>query len=137
MMRHWKTIVHKAAHTCLRLFDRGKIFWGGKMAHISYPFFVSTFLSQVARIDLRAAHKLGMPVEQSDVKRRAFLKYTLFGGVVFLAGKYVNPLINMIHGDTVLSEKTFNNFKMTETGKQLQITDDEGSEILTIDKEGF
>ncbi len=72
-----------------------------------------------------------------DVKRRAFLKYAVFGGVVFLAGKYFGPLVNTLRGDTVLSEKTFDNFKMIETGKQLQISDDDGNEILTIEKESF
>lgn len=72
-----------------------------------------------------------------DTKRRAFLKYAVFGGVVFLTGKYFGPLLDTLRGDTVLSEKTFDNFKMVETGRQLQITDDDGNEILTIDKEGF
>lgn len=72
-----------------------------------------------------------------DVKRRAFLKYAVFGGVVFFVGKYFGPLMNTLRGDTVLSEKTFDNFKMVETGKQLQISDDDGNEILTIEKEGF
>lgn len=72
-----------------------------------------------------------------DAKRRAFLKYAVFGGAVFLAGKYFGPLMNTMRGDTVLSEKTFDNFKMVETGKQLQISDDDGNEILTIEKESF
>lgn len=72
-----------------------------------------------------------------DVGRRTFLKYAVFGGVVFLAGKYFGPFMNMMHGDTVLNEKTFNNFKITETGKQIQVIDDDGDEILVIDKEGY
>ncbi len=72
-----------------------------------------------------------------DLRRRTFLKYAAFGGVVFLAGKYFSPLMNTVRGDAVLSEKTFDNFKMVETGRKLQISDDEGNEILTIDKEGF
>lgn len=72
-----------------------------------------------------------------DDRRRAFLKYALFGGVVFMAGKYMNPLINLLRGDTVISEQTFQNFKVTETGRQLRVTDDEGDELLVIDKEEF
>ncbi len=72
-----------------------------------------------------------------DEQRRTFLKYALFGGVVFLAGKYMNPLINLLQGDAVLSEKTFQNFKITETGKQLQVTDDDGNDVLIIDKDGY
>lgn len=76
------------------------------------------------------------PVHLDD-KRRAFLKYALFGGGLFLVGKYMNPIINTIQGDAVVDEKVFRNFTLTETGRQLQVTDDEGNEILTIDKEGF
>lgn len=72
-----------------------------------------------------------------DARRRAFLKYAAFGSALFVAGKYVDPLMNTLRGDTVLSEKTFENFKVTETGKQLLVTDDDGGEILTIDKESF
>ncbi len=72
-----------------------------------------------------------------DPRRRTFLKYALFGSGVFLLGKYLNPIINLIQGDVVLSEKTFQNFKVTETGKQLKVMDDEGDELLIIDKEGF
>ena len=46
-------------------------------------------------------------------------------------------IFDMMQGDKVLSEQTFRNFKLTETGKQLQITHDEGSELLVIDKERF
>lgn len=70
-----------------------------------------------------------------DMKRRAFVRYTLFGGAVFLVGKYLSPAIDMFRGDTVIDEKVFNNFKITETGKQLRVTDDSGEELLTIDKE--
>jgi len=72
-----------------------------------------------------------------DASRRTFLKYAFFGGAVLVAGKYINPLVNLIRGDTVLSERTFENFKITETGRKLLVTDDDGSEILTIDKESF
>ncbi len=72
-----------------------------------------------------------------DASRRTFLKYALFGSAVFVAGKYVNPIVNLIRGDTVLSEKTFENFKVTETGRRLLVTDDDGSEVLIIDKESF
>jgi hypothetical protein len=78
-----------------------------------------------------------IPVATIDEKRRAFLKYAFFGGTLFMAGKYVTPLINYFRGDTVLSEKTFQNFTVTETGKELRVTDDDGAELLIIDKEGF
>ena len=107
-----------------------------KKAFADSRFFVVVH-SRFRGAEVRAAHKAGIPVAEFDVKRRAFLKYALFGGALFLAGKYLTPLINALRGDTVLSEKTFQNFKLTETGKQLLVTDDDGNEILTIDKESF
>lgn len=89
---------------------------------------------QKRRIGSRRSSQSDAPL---DSKRRAFLKYAIFGGGVFLVGKYFGPLMNTLRGDTVLSEKTFDNFKMVETGKQLQISDDDGNEILTIEKESF
>ncbi|MBP9751993.1 MAG: hypothetical protein KBD19_03995 [Candidatus Moranbacteria bacterium] len=86
---------------------------------------------------MRLRERNAVKTEDVDSRRRAFLKYAVFGGAVFVAGKYVSPLVNLIRGDTVLSEKTFENFKITETGRQLLVTDDDGSEILTIDKESF
>lgn len=73
----------------------------------------------------------------TDFHRRAFLKYAVFGSIVFLVGKYAGPFANLLRGETVLSEKTFENFNITETGRKLLVTDDDGEEILTIDKEGF
>lgn len=85
----------------------------------------------------KTMHGSVVRVAEIDDRRRTFLKYAFFGGAVFLAGKYVNPFINLLRGDTVLSEKTFQNFRVTETGKQLKVTDDEGLELLIIDKESF
>lgn len=76
-------------------------------------------------------------IAEIDERRRAFLKYAAFGGAVLFAGRYISPIVNALRGDTVLSEKTFENFKITETGRQLRVTDDDGGEVLTIDKESF
>ena len=72
-----------------------------------------------------------------DMRRRNFIKLTVFGGAVFLAGKYFGPFVNMLRGDTVINETLFSNFKVTETGKELRVTDDEGEEFLIIEKENF
>lgn len=98
---------------------------------------ISGFIKNRAKHLQTAFHKKFGADITIDEKRRAFLKYAAFGTAVFLAGKYINPLINAIRGDTVISEKIFENFKITETGKKLLVTDDEGDEILTIDKESF
>lgn len=72
-----------------------------------------------------------------DLRRRNFLKFAIFGSLAFLAGRYLQPLINTIRGEAVIDEKVFQNFKLTETGKQLRITDEDNEELLVIDKEGF
>lgn len=70
-------------------------------------------------------------------RRRNLIKYTLFGGIGFLAGRYLDPLVNTLRGDAVINAKNFENFKLTETGKQLRITDDENNDLLLIDKDAF
>lgn len=72
-----------------------------------------------------------------DERRRNFLKFAIFGGLGFVAGRYLQPLVNTLKGGTVLSERTFDNFQLTETGKQLRITDDDGEELLIIDKDAL
>lgn len=105
-------------------------FSGNRFADRAFSFF---------GVILRKKRVHGASVEVADIddRRRAFLKYAFLGGAVFLAGKYVTPLVNLLRGDTVLSEKTFQNFTVTETGKQLKVTDDDGAELLIIDKESF
>ncbi len=72
-----------------------------------------------------------------DIRRRNFIKLTVFGGAIFLVGRYFGPFVNMLRGDTVINETLFSNFKVTETGKELRVTDDEGEEFLIIEKENF
>ena len=81
--------------------------------------------------------KDSLSLEYVDVRRRRFIKLAAFGGLAFLAGKYIGPFVNMIQGDTVINEKVFENFTFTETGKQMKVTDNEGGELLIIDKESF
>lgn len=118
----------------------GVSLWGRKSVAKASGFFGGGI--RLSRQYLKALHlkmvwPKKMPTVHIDSRRRAFLKYAVFGGGLFLVGKYMNPLINTIQGDAVVDEKVFRNFTLTETGRQLQVTDDEGNEILTIDKEGF
>ncbi len=69
--------------------------------------------------------------------RRNFLKFLLIGGGAFLVGKFTSPFINFLNGDKVLSERTFENFKMVETGREMKFFDKDGAEILIIDKDSF
>lgn len=141
-MRDWKTIAKGWRFVVSRKWKRGVflagIVSGMVVARLSKNRKLSrcfTFLGIAAKKEV--VRGVDVMMLDIDERRRAFLKYALFGGAVFLAGKYINPLINAIRGDTVLSEKTFENFKITETGRKLLVTDDEGDEILTIDKESF
>jgi len=72
-----------------------------------------------------------------NIRRRSFIKYVSLGGAAFFVGKFFNPFINMLHGDKVLDEKSFENFVVTETGKQLKFADKSGNDILIIDKNSF
>ena len=94
-------------------------------------------ISKFCFFDNRKSHQSIVPTALFDGRRRTFVRYALFGGAVFLVGKYLAPAINMLRGDTILNEKSFDNFRLTETGKQLRVTDDSGNEILIIDKESF
>lgn len=72
-----------------------------------------------------------------NLRRRNLIKFAVFGALAFVAGKLFEPLKNTFQGDRVLSEKSFNDFTLTETGKQLKIADKSGSELLVFEKDSF
>lgn len=79
------------------------------------------------------AQEESIPVES---KRRALLKYVLFGGGFFMLGKIFGPSISMFSSSSEFSSTTdFQNFRVVESGKELQFFDKMGNEILTLDKE--
>ena len=69
--------------------------------------------------------------------RRNLLKLLAVGGGAFIVGKFATPFINFLNGDKVLDEKIFQNFKIVETGRTLEIFDKDGGEVLIVDKDGF
>lgn len=73
----------------------------------------------------------------TNPRRRLLIKLAVFGGLAFVAGKFFEPLKNMIEGDRIIDEKVFNNFKVTETGRQLKIADTNGDDIVIFDKDTF
>ena len=75
--------------------------------------------------------------EEINLHRRNFVKIAAVGGVAFLAGKFFGPHMDMIKNDNVVDEKILGNFKIVETGKQLNILDKKGNEIMVIDKGSF
>lgn len=141
-MRDWKMKLKKAALFVSKKWKRGcflaSVVSGAAVSRLSENGRMSRIFS-VMGLSAKKKSIRGEEVDmiEIDASRRAFLKYAFFGGAVLVAGKYINPLVNLIRGDTVLSEKTFENFNITETGRQLKVTDNDGSEILTIDKESF
>ena len=87
---------------------------------------------------LHTYHKYKYPVNSipDEPKRRSFLKYIFFGGGFFMLGKIFGPNVSFFSSDTDLSSITnFENFRVVESGKELQFFDKMGNEILTLDKE--
>lgn len=141
-MRDWKALVQKVTALVCRKWRRFSFAFGATAGLVVSRLSGSRSGARLLSIlglstKSRTVRGETVAVAILDERRRAFLKYAAFGGAVLLAGKYVTPLVNTLRGDTVLSEKTFNNFKVTETGKELRVTDDEGAELLIIDKESF
>ncbi|MDO8551992.1 MAG: hypothetical protein Q7S01_00505 [bacterium] len=69
--------------------------------------------------------------------RRNLLKLLAVGGGAFIVGKFANPFINFLNGDKVIDEKTFQNFKFIETGREVKVIDSTGNEILIVEKDSF
>lgn len=134
-MRGWRTFAQDTLDTGARHWHRARVVVKKKIRALLTS--NSSLALQVRLAKWKKAHRLGHTPVIIDEKRRAFLKYAVFGGVVFLIGKYIDPLINLLRGDTVVGEKSFEHFKYVETGREIRVTDDEGAELLTIDKEGF
>ena len=67
--------------------------------------------------------------------RRNILKLAAIGGGLLAAGKFLDVVLSP--KDPVLGTKEFENFKITESKKQISFADKSGDEILVIDKDGF
>lgn len=59
------------------------------------------------------------------------------GVIAFILGKIFGPSINLFSEDYPLSEKSFENFRIVDTKKELKLYDRGGNEIIIIEKEGF
>lgn len=80
--------------------------------------------------------------QQHEVKnnnRRTILAVGLTGAVAFIAGKIfgggVETLLGQSGGQNRSTE--FQNFKLTETGKEITLSEKGGEPIFIIDKESF
>ncbi len=69
--------------------------------------------------------------------RRMFLTVAGTGVIAFILGKVFGPSINLFSGDTVINEKSFKNFRIVETKKEMKFYDRGGNEIFIVDKESF
>lgn len=84
---------------------------------------------------LPAARKVE-PYMPQNPKRRAVLKYSLFGGGAFLAGKVLGPSINLFGGADFDGKMVdFKNFRVVESSKGLAFYDKWGNEILMLEKD--
>jgi hypothetical protein len=134
-MRGWRTIAGRVCGEGARHLNRARVVARKSIRSLAESNAVLALRVRAAKWRKIIRHT--QPPIVINESRRAFLKYAVFGGVVFLIGKYIDPFINMLRGDTVLGERNFQHFKMTETGRRIQVTDDDGDELLTIDKEEF
>ena len=75
--------------------------------------------------------------EDINLRRRNFVKFAAVGRVDFLAVNFFGRHLNVFKNDSVVDEKILGNFKIIETGKQLNVLDKKGNEIMIIDKDSF
>ena len=60
----------------------------------------------------------------------------LIGGGAIVLGKIFGPrILDYFSGSSVTAEKDFGNFKVSDSKKELIISDKNGEEILIIDKQ--
>jgi hypothetical protein len=71
----------------------------------------------------------------TNLYRRNFLKLLGVGAGGFVLGRLADPLIELVRGEKIISEKDFKNFKFEETNKELRILDQSGEEIIIVDKD--
>jgi hypothetical protein len=69
--------------------------------------------------------------------RRNLLKLLAVGGGAFIVWKFATPFINFLNRDKVIDEKTFENFKFVETGREMKVLDRDGGEIFIVEKDSF
>lgn len=70
-------------------------------------------------------------------QRRTLLIAASSGVIAFILGKIFGPSINWFSEDYPLSEKSFENFRVVDTKKELKLYDRGGNEVIIIEKEGF
>jgi len=94
------------------------------------------YIKTLSIIDKLSDRMFGASVDAHVNKnRRRVLTAGLLGGGAFVVTKVLSSAIDMFSGDTVLSEKIFDNFVVKETGKSLSFFDRQSGEaILVIDK---
>ncbi|MFZ3043827.1 MAG: hypothetical protein WA058_01830 [Minisyncoccia bacterium] len=76
-------------------------------------------------------------IEETNLYRRNLLKLFAVGGGAFLVGKFMDPVINLISGDRVISMRDFQNFRLVESGREIKVLDKDGGEILIVDKDAI
>ncbi len=87
-------------------------------------------------LDVLSDKFFGATIENGvNRNRRRVLTACILGGGALVATKVLSSVMDMFTGDTVLSEKMFENFIVKETGQSLSFFDRQSGEpILIIDK---
>lgn len=67
--------------------------------------------------------------------RRSFLKYVMLGSGVLVIGKIFGSSLDFFSGaEKKGAPLSFRNFRMVEQDKEMKIFDNNGDEIMTLDK---
>lgn len=101
------------------------------------------YIYRRVRVTARALWRLAVPAARAvearlpeSPRRRAILKYSVFGGGAFLAGKVLGPGINLFGGADFDGKMVdFKNFRVVESSKGLAFYDKWGNEILMLEKD--
>ena len=105
------------------------------------PRIVAEVGREVARRAVETAELVADTVEPylpQDPRRRKILKYSLFGGGMFVLGKVLGPSISLFPGELDINgdkEYLFKNFRVVENSRGLAFFDKLGNEILLLEKE--
>lgn len=76
------------------------------------------------------------PQLPTNERRRALLKYGLFGAGAFMLGKIFGPSINIFGGGSFDGDvHDFKNFRVVESRKGLAFFDKWGNEILVLEND--
>ncbi len=78
---------------------------------------------------------LGGQLGPAGARRRAVIKYALYGAGAFLLGKILGPSISLFPSEWNGKIYNFKNFRVVENDQELGFYDKFGNEILILEKD--